>query len=93
MIDNPEIDWLRGEIDRIDHQILDLIHQRLEFVLQIGDKKRHLGLPVYDPKREEALLDSLASEAKPPLEKEAVLQVFRALVAECRRLESLHIEK
>lgn len=93
MIDDPEIDWLRGQIDAIDHQILALVKQRLDVVLRVGDKKREKGLAVYDPKREERLLQGLAAEAADPLDPEAVLQIFRALVGECRRIESTHVDR
>ncbi len=92
MIDDPEIDWLRGQIDAIDHQILALVKQRLDVVLRVGDKKREKGLAVYDPSREARLLESLGREASPPLDADAVKRVFLAIVSECRRLESEHIE-
>lgn len=93
MIDDPEIDWLRGQIDAIDHQILALIQQRMEVVLRVGDKKREKGLAVYDPTREARLLESLAAKAAPPLDVLALQRVFSALVSECRRLENDHVAK
>jgi len=92
VIDDPEIDWLRGQIDAIDHQILALVKQRLDVVLRVGDKKREKGLVVYDPSREARLLESLGREASSPLDADAVKRVFLALVTECRRLESKHVE-
>lgn len=93
MIEDPEIDWLRGQIDAIDHQLLALIHQRLDVVLRVGDKKREKGFAVYDPAREAKMLDGLAQEAQAPLDAEAVRQVFSTLIAHCRRIESQHMER
>lgn len=93
MIDDPEIDWLRNQIDAIDHQILALVRQRLDVVLRVGDKKREKNLAVYDPVRETKLLDHLSSQAQLPLDADAVRQIFRAVVGECRRLEAAHVEK
>lgn len=91
MIDDPEIAWLRQQIDAIDHQILALLRQRADVVLHVGDMKRQKGLEIYDPDREQRLLDSLAQEVKAPLDDRAVRKVFRALVAECRRIEQAHV--
>ncbi|HSC87115.1 MAG TPA: chorismate mutase [Polyangiaceae bacterium] len=92
MIDDPEIDWLRGQIDAIDHQLLALVRQRLDVVLRVGERKREKGLAVYDPAREARLLESLGREATPPLDAEAITRIFTALVTECRRIESRHVE-
>jgi chorismate mutase len=93
VIDDPEIDWLRGQIDAIDHQLLALVKQRLDVVLRVGDKKREKGLAVYDPAREARLLEGLAKEAAPPLDAEAIQRIFLALVSECRRIESQHVAR
>ena len=93
VIDDPEIDWLRGQIDAIDHQILALLKQRMDVVLRVGDKKREKGLAVYDPARETRLLENLAAEATPPLDPLALQRIFSALVGECRRLESEHVAR
>jgi chorismate mutase len=87
VIEDPEIDWLRKEIDELDGQILRLIQKRLEHVLRVGDRKRERGLPVYDPKREQLLIERLLTNATEPLDAPLVREVFGALVRECRRIE------
>jgi len=87
VIEDPEIDGLRREIDELDGQMLRLIQKRLERVLRVGDRKRERGLPVYDPKREELLLERLLSGLEPPLDTPLVREVFGVLVRECRRIE------
>lgn len=87
MIEDPEIDWLRREIDELDGQMLRLIQKRLERVLRVGDRKRERGFAVHDPKREELLLERLLSGLEPPLDAPLVREVFGALVRECRRIE------
>lgn len=91
MIDDPEIAWLRKQIDAIDHQLLALLSQRLDVVLRVGDKKREKNLPLHDPSRESALLSRLSADAQAPIDGPMVAAVFRAIVSECRRIEGAHM--
>ena len=47
---------LRGQIDEVDQQILDLLARRLELVAEVGEVKGRYGLPIYDPERERAMI-------------------------------------
>ena len=53
------IDELRQEIDRLDSELLRLINQRADFALKIGEIKKALGLPVYDPAREKKIFQQM----------------------------------
>lgn len=48
---------LRNEIDDIDLQMIELFKRRMAVSKQIGKIKRELGLPIYDPIREEFILE------------------------------------
>ncbi|MDY0074296.1 MAG: chorismate mutase [Acholeplasmataceae bacterium] len=48
---------LRKEIDDIDDAMMDLFIKRMSITKQIGKIKRSLNLPIYDPVREEAILE------------------------------------
>lgn len=91
MIDDSEIDELRRRIDAIDLQLLELLAQRHQVVLAVGERKRLENLPVYDPKREDALLERLAAHAPPPLDETTIRHVFSAILSESRRLQEHHI--
>ena len=58
-----DINELRGNIDRIDEQLVALIRERMETAAKIGEYKRENKLPVYDPSRERELFDRVASLA------------------------------
>ncbi len=58
-----DIKELRGNIDRIDEQLVALIRERMETAAKIGEYKRENKLPVYDPSRERELFDRVASLA------------------------------
>lgn len=90
MIEDPEIAWLREEIDALDRELLALIHKRLEKVLLVGERKREKGLAVYDPAREARLLDHLTQKVQAPVDAALVREVFQTLVQQCRRIEIEH---
>lgn len=79
---------LRRAIDGIDTQILELIRRRMELALEVGRLKSRLGLAVYQPLRERALLESLASRALPPLSPALVREVWGALLRHSRELQA-----
>ena len=47
-----ELSELRERIDQIDHNLTDLIAQRLDVVAQVAEYKKAKGLPVLDSGRE-----------------------------------------
>jgi chorismate mutase len=87
VIDDPKIGSLRQQIDTIDRRLLELLAERLRVVHQVGDQKREKGLAVFDPVREEALLENLVRNAPHVLDEQAVRAIFQAIVSESRRLE------
>lgn len=91
MIDDPAILELRKRIDVIDHEILRLLAERLRVVHEVGEQKRKKGLAVFDPKREERLLEDLVATAPQVFDEQAVRSIFSAIVSESRRLEDLKI--
>ncbi len=54
-------DW-RSRIDDLDDQILNLLNQRAEAALRIGDLKRRQDAPSYVPEREAEVLRRLAAQ-------------------------------
>jgi len=87
VIDDPAIEALRQRIDAIDHRLLELLAERLTVVHQVGQEKRRKTLPVFDPAREELLLQKLVCDAPQGFDEEAVRAIFLAVVSQCRRLE------
>ena len=81
----------RGEIDRIDHEILNLFNERMKIAREIGESKRDHNLPIENPQREREILVRLRSEAQKGLE-DSTCMLFRTLFelskAEQRRIVS-----
>lgn len=85
-------DW-RKRIDETDSELLQLLSRRAQLAIQIAKLKTEAGLPLNDPERERVVF-SRASRANPgPLDDEAVLELFRTIIRECRRtaLEAVRV--
>jgi chorismate mutase len=84
------LDDLRRQIDEIDEQLVRLINARAQCALHIGEIKKRMGLPIYQPEREAEVLRRVraASAASGgPLGPEAISRVFERVIDEARGLE------
>src|SRR5437868_2823045 len=79
-------DW-RSRINNLDHQILNLLNQRAEAALKIGDLKRSLGASVYSPEREAEVLKRVADANGGPLTTDMTRAIWREVLSACRALE------
>ncbi len=77
----------RDRIDELDGKLVELLNQRAEAALEIGQIKNTMDVPIHDPVREKAVLDRIASLSKGPLAEEAVRRVFERIIDENRNLE------
>jgi chorismate mutase / prephenate dehydratase len=80
-------DW-RSRINDLDNRILQLLNQRAEAALQIGDLKRRQDAPIYAPEREAEILRRLGETGAGPLEAPAISAIWREILSACRALES-----
>ncbi len=87
MDDEQRLDELRSRIDEIDGRILDLVAERLRTALDIGELKRRLKRPIYDPERERKIVERLIARARAPLAPDQVRRVFERLIDESRHAE------
>ncbi len=62
---------LRGEIDRIDQELLALFEERMDIVREVAQYKKEQGLPIFHPEREQQVLDRAAERAKEPYQTDA----------------------
>ena len=83
------IDDLRQQIDRIDSALLALFNVRASLALQIGEVKKTLTLPVYDPAREKRIFARMKELNTGPLDDPAIVRLFERVIDESRRLERI----
>lgn len=65
------LEALRGKIDQIDKELLQLFEKRMDVVSEIAADKKEQGLPILDRKREVEKLEELSRMARPGLEQYA----------------------
>jgi chorismate mutase len=86
------LDKHRRLIDGIDRKVVKLLNQRAGHALALGRIKRKLGLPIYQPDREEEVLRNVQGVNGGPLKDEALRRLFERIIDESRRLERLATE-
>jgi chorismate mutase len=79
-------DW-RLKIDALDEQIVRLLSERAVAANAIGDLKRHNSLPVYEPKREQAVFDHVRSVNQGPLPDSEIQHIFERIMDVMRSLQ------
>ncbi len=83
------IDDYRREINRLDTELLRIFNERADLALKIGEIKKELGIPVYDPVREKKIFEAMTRDNPGPLENEAIVRLFERVIDESRRLERM----
>jgi chorismate mutase/prephenate dehydrogenase len=72
---------LRGQIDAVDREILELLARRMGIVAEIAGAKRDSGVRVRDPKRESEILSDRRSHAEQlGLSAELIESLFRLIM-------------
>jgi 3-deoxy-7-phosphoheptulonate synthase/chorismate mutase len=78
---------LRGQIDSINMQLLDLLSQRARIVSEIGKIHTQLGVEHYDPQREAEMLTVLEMANQGPFPNETIKALFREIFRASLALE------
>lgn len=81
------IERLRGQIDRTDDQILELLNRRARLAQAVGRLKRQSNRAYYHPAREEEIFERLSRRNSGPFPTASVRPVFREIISACRSLE------
>jgi len=74
---------LRNEIDDIDSQLVDLLKKRRAITTKVGELKSEVGMPIYAPEREDALLSTRRQQAQDAgLNPDVIEDVLRRLMSD-----------
>ena len=76
---------LRGEIDRIDREIVRLFEQRMEVTDEVGRYKIENGKKVFDREREREKIETVKGLVEGDFNKHAVAELFEQLMAMSRK--------
>jgi chorismate mutase len=83
----------RERIDAIDVRLLQLLNDRTAVVEVIGRIKEQFNMPVYEPKREDAVYRNVMENNHGPLPPEAVKRIFERVIDEMRTLQKMRMQK
>ncbi|MCL4242693.1 MAG: chorismate mutase [Dehalococcoidia bacterium] len=86
------IEHWRGEIDKVDEDLLQLFNRRARYAIEIGLLKRRAGLPIEVPEREAAIIARMVADNEGPLDGEAIQRLFEAVISESRQAERAMLE-
>ena len=78
---------LRRRIDDLDELLVRTLSARAACALEIGRQKKLLGLEIYQPSREAAVLSHVQKINPGPLNNESMKRLFERIIDEARRLE------
>ncbi|MDZ7339868.1 MAG: chorismate mutase [candidate division KSB1 bacterium] len=81
------LEELRQQIDEIDTTLVDLLNQRAQISLKIRQQKRALNRPIYDPQREQSVLQRVAAANRGPLPNQQLQDIFLLIIQSCRNLQ------
>ncbi|WP_235370687.1 bifunctional chorismate mutase/prephenate dehydratase [Pseudoflavonifractor phocaeensis] len=84
---SQSLEEIRGQIDQIDRQMVDLFKARMEAAAQVAEYKMENGLPVLDAGRERALLGKIGDQAGEELADYAQ-SMYRTILAASRSYQN-----
>jgi chorismate mutase len=79
-------DW-RRKIDEIDRQLVALISQRAHAAHEIGKLKRGIGMPIYEPNREQSVFENARQANKGPLADRDLLRIYERIMDVMRAIQ------
>ena len=85
-------DW-RMEINTLDGELLRLLNKRARLALQVGESKTASGLSLCDHTREREVIERMCEANEGPLDERAIVELFRAVIHESRRIQSRTLDE
>ena len=71
-----DLNEIRQQIDTVDNEIVALLEERMKLVTRVSAYKQRTGKAIYDPEREQALLDKVGASVLNPEYREAIIASF-----------------
>jgi chorismate mutase/prephenate dehydrogenase len=83
-----DLDAIRAGIDKADDEIVRQLAKRRDLVIKLARIKKVLDVPIYDRKREQALVDRVKAWGKAhDLNEEFVEVLFRLIVMNSKEVQ------
>ena len=78
---------LRGQLDEIDKQIVELYEKRMDICGQVGEFKVNSGKKVFDKQREMEKLATVSENVENPIYKKGIIELFEQIMSVSRKLQ------
>ena len=78
---------LRERVDEVDKELIRALNERASIVQEIMAIKAEAGAPVYDPKREEEILQRVMEMNPGPIYDSSMRDIFELILHRIRDLE------
>lgn len=82
-----DISDIRAKIDKIDKQLVEMINERAECAIEIGNMKGKSSKSIFAPEREVQVINGVLRNNKGPLSDRSIGAIFREVISACRALE------
>ena len=85
---NSQIHDIRNKIDHIDDAIFDLLKKRIFLAKELVKIKNQEKKEIFDPKREEAILNRLTKKIPQDIvKKEKIIYLWKNIIEICRDIQ------
>jgi chorismate mutase len=78
---------LRERVDEVDRELIESLSERARIVQEIMALKARAGAAVYDPRREEEILQSVVDRNPGPIYDSSMRDIFELILHRIRDLE------
>ncbi len=85
---NIQLQKRREQLDELDRALVRALNQRARLVQELATIKRQAGEQLYDPKREEEILQRVAEENPGPIYDSTMREIFEIIMHRIRDIES-----
>jgi chorismate mutase len=82
-----KVSELRERVDEVDRELIRALNERARIVQEIVALKAEAGAPVYDPKREEEILQKVVELNSGPIYDSSMRDIFELILHRIRDLE------
>lgn len=84
---DSRIEELRRRVDEVDLELIRILNERARIVQEIVAIKAEAGKPLFDPRREEEILQKVAEQNEGPIYDTSMREIFELILHRIRDLE------
>lgn len=78
---------LRERVDEVDSELIRALSERAQIVQDLARIKAEAGVPIFDPKREEEILQKVVEQNPGPIYDSSMREIFELILHRIRDLE------